>query len=127
MNESLQNDFKALRCTADFWSLRMVEERAENYCVRKNIAQPPSMTLDSGAMLTVYAGGGYGYAATSDTSRAGLQTALDRASAWARASASRSLFDSSTLPRPAPKGSYASPFGGCKALDKARVVRPARR
>jgi predicted Zn-dependent protease len=109
MNDSLQNDFKALRCTADFWSLRMVEERAENYCVRKNIAQPPSLTLDSGAMLTVYADGGYGYAATGDTSRAGLQAALDRASAWARASAARSLFDSRTLPRPAPKGSYASP------------------
>jgi predicted Zn-dependent protease len=109
MNDNLHVDFKALRCAADFWSLRMVEERAENYCVRKNIAQPPAMTLDTGAMLTCYAEGGYGYAATSDTSRAGLQAALDRASAWARASAARALFDSRTLPRPAPKGTYASP------------------
>src|SRR5450759_821921 len=109
MNESLQNDFKALRCSADFWSLRMVDERAENYCVRKNVRQPPSMSLDRGAMLTVYAAGDYGYAATSDMSRAGLQAALDRAAEWARTSAPRSLIDSRTLPRPALRGDYASP------------------
>ena len=70
MTDSLHADFRRLDCKADFWSLRMVDERAENYCVRKNVPQPPSMSLDRGAMLTVYAGGGYGYAATSDLSRA---------------------------------------------------------
>jgi predicted Zn-dependent protease len=109
MTESLQKDFRQLDCKGDFWSLRMVDERAENYCVRKNVPQPPSMSIDRGAMLTVYAEGGYGYAATSDMSRSGLQRALDRAAAWARASASRSLIDSRTLPRPASRGDYASP------------------
>jgi len=109
MTDSIRTEFRHLRCTADFWSLRMVDERAENYCVRKNVPQPPSMSLDRGAMLTVYAGGGYGYAATSDLSRAGLQAALDRAAEWARSSAPRSLIDSRTLPRPALRGEYASP------------------
>ena len=119
MNDSLRNDFRVLRCAADFWSLRMVDEHVENYCVRKNVALPPSMSLDSGAMLTVYAGGGYGYAATSDTSRAGLQAALDRAAAWAHASAARSLFDSRTLPRPALRGNYASPEADAKPWSRA--------
>jgi len=73
MTDSLHANFSHLDCTADFWSLRVVDERAENYCVRKNVPQPPSMSLDRGAMLTVYAGGGYGYAATSDLSRGGLR------------------------------------------------------
>src|SRR5438105_1661340 len=50
-----------------------------------------------------------GYAATSDVSRAGLQSALDRAASWARAAAPRSLIDFGALPNPAPRGAYASP------------------
>ena len=109
MNESFQSNFRHLHCTGDFWSLRIVDERAESYAVRKNVPQPPAISVDRGAMLTAYAGGGCGYAATSDLSRAGLQAALDRASAWARASASRSLIDFRTLPHAAPRGEYASP------------------
>ena len=60
-------------------------------------------------MLTVWADGGSGYAATSDLSRAGLQAALDRATEWARATAAASLIDFRALARPAPRGEYASP------------------
>ena len=107
--DTLRKTFKGLECQGEFWSLRAVEERADDYLVRKNIAQPPSRSIDNGAMLTVYAGGGCGYAATGDLSRAGLQGALDRATAWAQASARFSLIDFRTLPRPAPRGEYASP------------------
>jgi predicted Zn-dependent protease len=93
----------------DFWSLRLVDERAECYAVRKNVPQPPMLVSDCGAMLTAYADGGCGYAATSNLSPAGLQAALDRAVAWARAAAGRSLIDFRTLPRPGPRGTYASP------------------
>ena len=55
----------------DFWSLRMVEETSETYTVRKNVALPLCASVDRGAMATVYADGGYGYAATGDTSAAG--------------------------------------------------------
>src|SRR2546427_5415267 len=102
-------DLSSLRRGADFWSLRLVDERAECYAVRKNVAQPPTLLSDRGAMLTAYADGGCGYAATSDLSLAGLQAALDRATAWARATAGRSLIDFRKLARPPPRGAYASP------------------
>src|SRR5438270_7820460 len=98
MTDSLHADFSHLDCEADFWSLRVVDERAENYSVRKNVPQPPALSVDRGAMLTAHAGGSAGYAATSDLSRAGLQSALDRAADWARASAQRSLIDFRALP-----------------------------
>ena len=95
--------------TADFWSLRFVDEESASYAVRKDVALPLSLARDRGVMATVYAGGGYGYAATSDLSPTGLRNVLERAGAWARATASRALVDSRTLPRPAPRGRYASP------------------
>jgi predicted Zn-dependent protease len=101
--------FRQLRGNADFWSLRLVDEHAECYAVRKNVPQPPLLFSERGAMLTAYADGGCGYAATSDLSPGGLQRALDRATAWARATASRSLIDFRTVPRAAPRGSYESP------------------
>jgi len=109
MDPSPISVFAQLRCDADFWSLRLVDERAACYAVRKNVPQPPSLVCDRGAMLTAYAGGGCGYAATSDLSVAGLQAALDRAAAWAGATAPRSLIDFRTPPRAAPRGAYASP------------------
>jgi len=103
------SDLAPLRLDADFWSLRWVEEACDSYAVRKNVALPFSASTDRGVMATVYAGGGYGYAATADTSPAGLAAALERAGAWARATAKLALVDSRTLPRPAPRGEYASP------------------
>ncbi len=99
----------SLDVKCDFWSLRFVEETAECYAVRKNVPQPLQVTTDRGAMATVYADGGYGYAATSDTSPAGLEAALQQALAWARATAASSLFDTRTLARSAARGSFASP------------------
>ncbi len=94
---------------ADFWSLRFVEEICASYAVRKNIPLPYSAATDRGVMASVYVDGGYGYAATSDTSTTGLATALKRAAQWARATANLSLVDSRMLPRPSPRGDYASP------------------
>ena len=94
---------------ADFWSLRFVEETCESLAVRKNVPQPLSIATDRGVMATVYAGGGYGYAATADTSERGIADALERAARWARATARHALDDSRSLPRPAPRGDYASP------------------
>ena len=64
----------ALPADVDFWSLRFVEERMRNaIAVRKNVAHAVRrVTTDRGVMATVYADGGYGYAATGDTSPAGL-------------------------------------------------------
>ncbi len=94
---------------ADFWSLRFVDERSESYAVRKNVPMPLAAITDRGAMATVYADGGYGYAATSDLSPAGLAAALERAAQWARATARFALLDTRTLPMPTPLGEYTSP------------------
>ena len=94
---------------ADFWSLRFVEEICASYAVRKNVPLPYSAATDRGVMASVYVDGGYGYAATSDTSAEGLKAALERAARWARATAKLSLIDSCTLPRPSPRGYYVSP------------------
>ncbi|MEO8849009.1 MAG: DNA gyrase modulator, partial [Casimicrobiaceae bacterium] len=103
---------------ADFWSLRFVDEASDSYLVRKNVALPLTTSLDSGAMASVYADGGYGYAATSDTSPAGLRDAVARARQWASATARHAIADSRALPRPVPRGSYASPAGSGAPLSR---------
>jgi len=94
---------------ADFWSLRFVDERSENYAVRKNVPMPLVATTDRGVMATVYADGGYGYAATSDLSPAGLAAVVERAATWARSTARLALLDTRKLPFPQPAGNYQSP------------------
>jgi len=106
------SDLPPLSLDCDFWTLRRVDEMSESFAVRKNVALPHASCTDRGAMATVYAGGGYGYAATGDLSPSGLASALERAAELARATAKYALFDSRTLPRPAPRGEYASPSVG---------------
>ena len=109
MLDVLRERFRSLSSSADFWSLRYVEEQSEALCIRQNIVLPPQLSFDRGAMVTAHADGGYGYAATSDLSPAGLQAALDRATAWARATAPHALVDSRTIAMPAPRGEHVSP------------------
>ena len=101
--------FRALRSTAPFWSLRVHEETRELLAVRQDTIEPPRLALDRGAMLTAVTEGGYGYCATSDLSAAGLQAALDRATAWAEATRGVSVVRFDPQDMPAPRGEYASP------------------
>jgi len=98
-----------LRSTAPFWSLRCHEETREVLAVRQDTIEPPRLSVDRGAMLTAVTEGGYGYCATSDLSAAGLQAALDKATAWARASEKRSVVRLDPASMPAPRGEYQSP------------------
>ena len=91
MLDALRQRFPALRSDAAFWSLRYVDERVRRVSVRQDVAEPAALSRDCGAMLTVYDRGGLGYAATADLSVTGLQSALDRATAWARATARHSV------------------------------------
>ena len=112
------SDLPPLRVAADYWSLRWVDEARESYAVRKNVALPFHASRDRGAMATVHAGGGYGYAATGDTTPAGLAAALERAAELARATARFALVDSRTLPRSAARGEYASPAARVQARSR---------
>ena len=89
---------------APFWSLRSVEETRELLAVRQDTIEPPRLAIDRGAMLTAVTDGGYGYCATGDLSPAGLQAALDRATAWAELTRKASVYRYNPADMPAPKG-----------------------
>ncbi|GAA4013251.1 TldD/PmbA family protein [Actimicrobium antarcticum] len=109
MFDTLRPLFKSLAPAASFCSLRIVEETSEQISVRQNILQPLTTSIDRGAMVTIIHDGGYGYAATSDLTAAGLKDAISRAQAWAAASAGRSVVDYSAITMPHPVGIYTSP------------------
>ena len=114
-------EFGALRSKAPFWSLRRHEEKHEFLSVRQDTLEPPSISIDRGAMLTAVVDGGYGYCATSDLSQAGLQAALDKATAWADATRGKSVHKFDPGRMAAPKGEYASPFAR-ERLGKKDIV-----
>jgi predicted Zn-dependent protease len=122
MTDSLRRDFRAVAPAVDFCSLRFVEETSELLTVRQDVAEPPQLASDRGAMITVIDKGGLGYAATSDLSTAGLRVAADRARQLAALTAGRSVVDYSAIAMPSPRGTYASPL----ADDPARLSRRER-
>ena len=101
MFEQIRARFRQLNSPADFVSLRYVGETSETLTVRQNVAEPPRLSVDRGVMITVIDKGGYGYAATSDLSAAGLSAALERAQLWARSTRGRTAvdFDAIDLPQ----------------------------
>jgi predicted Zn-dependent protease len=96
-----------LPAAVDYATIRFSEARSERLAVRQGVVQPSFSAVDAGAMLTVWAEGGFGYAATSDLTADGLRAAADRATAWARATAGRTVGVSP--PDDAPSGHYHSP------------------
>ncbi len=114
--------FKQLAPAVDFCSLRLLNERSERTSVRQNVLQPLSSSLDYGAMITVIHRGGYGYAATSDLSAAGLKAAMAKAQDWAAASAGRSVVDYSSIALPRPQGYYASPRSGAAQPTRREII-----
>ena len=98
----------ALPSGIDEATLRTIDEDAEWLVVSRGTVEPVRSTFDSGAMVTVWANGGTGIAATSDLSESGLRAALAQAKQWALATAERAI------PIAAPglthSGSYASPL-----------------
>ncbi|MFF3700905.1 MULTISPECIES: TldD/PmbA family protein [Pseudomonas] len=105
----LRQRFAGLNSGAEFFSLRYVQEAHQHLSVRKNIAEPPSLTRDQGAMLTVRVNGVEAYAATADLSQAGLQRALDQAEALARQIACHALLDLREQPVSSARADYCSP------------------
>ncbi|HET9664769.1 MAG TPA: TldD/PmbA family protein, partial [Burkholderiales bacterium] len=133
MPDTLQERFRKLKSTAPFWALRFVEETRELFAVRQDTPEPPSLSTDRGAMLTAVCAGGYGYCATSDVSSAGLQAALDRASAWAESTRAISVYAYDPARMPASRGERwmesgtARPAAGSALYDLlAGICRDAR-
>src|SRR5712691_5497815 len=127
MLERVEERFHHLAPQGEFCSLRFVRERSEVLAVRQNIVQPMETSEDSGAMLTVYAGDGMGYAATGDVSLSGLQRATEQARGWALQSAGRSVVDFSKMRTAPPTGEYAThellPWRHTPLSDKIDLLR----
>ncbi len=109
MQDLVAKRFREIAPAADFVSLRLLESVQQDIGVRDDVLLPVETCLDAGAMITVFAGGGLGYAATSDLSSSGLARAAARALEWARLSAGRLVLDVSKVEMPCPQGSYESP------------------
>ncbi|MDD1014123.1 TldD/PmbA family protein [Pseudomonas rubra] len=105
----LRQRFAALRSSSEFFSLRYVQQSQQHLSVRKNIAEPPFLSRDEGAMLTVRVNGVETYAATADLSQSGLQRALEQAEALARQIAGRALLDLREQPVATGRADYCSP------------------
>ncbi|NBA96673.1 TldD/PmbA family protein [Pseudomonas sp. R5(2019)] len=105
----LKQRFAALQSRAEFFSLRYVRQTSQHLSVRKNVAEPPSLSRDEGAMLTVRVAGVETYAATGDLSLRGLQHALQQAEDQARRIAAHALLDLREQPVPTARADYFSP------------------
>ena len=68
----------AIPAEADYATVRFSESRSESLVVRGGVVRPPSTGVDAGVMITVWAAGGIGYAATSDLTESGLADAGPR-------------------------------------------------
>ena len=101
--------FAAQAPACDYWTLRLVEESSDHLAVRQGVVEPSALGASLGAMVTVVAGGGVGYGATSDLSAEGLRAAADQALGWAQAHARLGLFDGAIYPRTALRADYRSP------------------
>jgi predicted Zn-dependent protease len=110
----LKQRFSVLRSTAQFFSLRYVRQTSQHLSVRKNVAEPPHLSTDEGAMLTVRVNGVEAYAATNDLSQRGLQAALEQAEQHARLLAPYALLDLRDQPVSNSRADYLSPH-----LDRA--------
>ncbi|WP_321904149.1 TldD/PmbA family protein [Paraburkholderia tropica] len=119
IDESWTLAVRGLRSSADFWSVRFVDERKDDHVVRNDVALPLRIARERGAMVTAWAGAGAGYAATADLTASGLQRALEIATARAQASAAHALIDHREVARPAQSGEYVSP--------NAQAALPSRR
>jgi predicted Zn-dependent protease len=109
MLAEIEKRFAQVAPPVDFCSLRFVHERSEQISVRQDVVQPVVSQEDAGAMITVCAGKGMGYAATSDLTLGGLRRAVDRAVTWARQTAGRSVVDPRQIPPTRPVGEYHTP------------------
>ncbi|MET0910908.1 MAG: DNA gyrase modulator, partial [Ilumatobacteraceae bacterium] len=91
----------------DYASARLHDERSEHLRVRRNELEPIFTEFDTGVMISVWHGGGLGYAATSDLSEDGLELAVERARHWAAITAGSMV--TTTPPPDHAVGTYRSP------------------
>ncbi len=91
------------------WSLRLVDREEQILRVRQGVLQPPSYRSTSGVYISVMDGGGIGYAASPDTTPAGIQSAALQAYEWALCTGRLGLPGLEARDRPVFTCAYRSP------------------
>lgn len=123
---SIATQFTASAPAVDYWTLRLADETGEGLAVRDDVAEPSRLWRSRGAMITVVAGGGLGYAATSDMSPTGLARATQRAQALAALHARLGLFAANLYPRSSSQAQYAAsvrePWASRSLVDKLGLL-----
>jgi predicted Zn-dependent protease len=104
----IATDFANTASSADYWTLRLLDETGESLVVRDDVAEPSAEWRSRGAMITCVSGDGLGYAATSDISPAGIARAATRAFELAQLHARLGLFSGRLYPRSRLRSAYAS-------------------
>jgi len=126
MQESLKQQFLKIVPKVDFCSLRYLEERSEMLIVRQNIAKPPLLRQEAGAMVTVIDRGGLGYAATSNLTPTGLREAVLQAQQWAQHTRGQTVTNFSKITMPNYRGQYISlvvkPWHSLSLADKLDLL-----
>ncbi len=115
-----QNALKQARQSADWAGLRYSRETTRRREVRNDRPEKNESTLDSGVMCEVLVDGHFAYAATADTSAAGLKRAFERATATGRATSGHKVHEFSLSARPLAQGQYQSPYQ--KKLDDTTLT-----
>lgn len=108
------------RGTCEWAALRHYCETTTRRQVRNDQPEKNQSTRDEGVMCEVLVNGHLGYAATADTSTAGLQRAFDRAVATTRATSDHKVHAFGEQVRPVVQGRYQSPRQ--RALDATSVA-----
>lgn len=106
--KELEDAFVRLPHRVDHCALRYLRQTDEVLTVARGIPRPTHLSVDEGIMFTVFHQGAFGYAATSDLSRDGLQKAYERAILWADRSRAIAI-DYRNPSFPVHRGTYATP------------------
>ena len=83
MKDDFINQVKPLLPKVDYCSFRFVNKYHNVISATRGVVEPIIISEDDGMMVSVFHNGGYGYGATSDLTKNGIQKAVEQAINWA--------------------------------------------
>ena len=84
MKEEFVNIVKPLLPNVDYCSIRFVNRYSNIINVTRSVLEPVIMSEDEGVMITVFDKGGAGYGATSNITKEGIKSAINKAVEWSK-------------------------------------------
>ncbi len=84
MKEEFVNIVKPLLPNVDYCSIRFVNRYSNIINATRSVLEPVIMSEDEGVMITVFDKGGTGYGATSNITKEGIKSAINKAVEWSK-------------------------------------------